>query len=371
MAVEITSYDSKKDYEKYKDISKRFVIGSSFGATCSVITYGALISELWIPDDKGDVKDVMLGLKDLDSYMVDCSNHGSIVGRSANRIQDASFDLDGVLYIVPANDGKNNLHGGDKSFQRVFWNGEVLPKADVDAFVKASGFENIAEADGDGVILTHMSPDGSDGFPGNLDATVVYAWLTDKTLLIMYKASTDKATIFAPTNHGYFNLGGHDAGFVGNNILTIDAEQITLKNDKNCPDGCAMFVEGTIFDFRNGAPVSNVLVLNHPQTAGSRGIDSNFCVDKEEGKYTKVAKLEDSRSSRVMEVYTDMPGIQVYAGNHLGGNLQKGDIPYEPYGAICLEAQMYPNAINVPAFSSPVIRPGKDYYHVCGYKFNW
>ncbi len=369
MSVVVSSYASVSAPEKYKDVSFKFTMDSSFGASCSVITYGALISELNIPDNNGDVKDVMLGLKDLDSYMVDCSNHGSIVGRSANRIEGASFELDGVLYNVPKNDGKNNLHGGDKSFQKVFWNGEVLKEEDVNAFVKASGFENIAEADGDGVILTHLSPNGSDGFPGNLNATVVYAWLKDRTLLIMYKANTDKATIFAPTNHAYFNLGGHNSGYIGENILTIDASRIALKGPNNCPDGSELLVEGTIFDFRNGAPVSNVLVTTHPQTCNSNGVDTNYCVNKDEGKYTKVASLKDSRSSRVMEVYTDMPGIQVYAGNHLGGNLQKGDIAYEPHGAICLEAQMYPNAINVPAFTSPVIRPGKDYYHVCGYRF--
>ncbi len=369
MGVIVSAYNSEKYPEQYKDISAKFTINSSFGASCSVITYGALITELNIPDDKGEVKDVVLGLKDLDSYMVDCSNHGSVVGRSANRIAGAKFELDGVQYEVPNNDGGNNLHGGNQSFQRVFWKGDVLKEDEVNAFVKASGFDSIADADGDGVILTHLSPDGSDGFPGNLEATVVYAWLKDRTLLIMYKANTDKATIFAPTNHAYFNLGGHDSGYVGENVLTIDADRISLKAANNCPDGSELLVKGTIFDFKEGAPVSNVLVTSHPQTCNSNGVDTNFCVDKEEGKYTKVASLKDNKSSRVMEVYTDMPGIQVYAGNHLGGNLQKGDIQYEPHGAICLEAQMFPNAINVPAFTSPVIRPGKDYYHVCGYRF--
>ena len=370
MSVKVCEYPSAKNPAKYNDLSKQFVMDSTFGASCSIITYGALISNLMIPDKDGNIADVMLGLKDLDSYLVDNSNHGSVVGRSANRIENARFEIDGKLYTIPANDGKNNLHGGDNSYQKVFWSGDVISEADVNALIKESGMEGFdSEADGDGVILNHVSPDGADGFPGNIDTTVVYAWLKNQTLLIMYKASTDKPTIFAPTNHAYFNLGGHDAGDVGENILTIDAEQVTLKGANNCPDGTAMFVKGTIFDFRSGAPVSQALNLMHPQTAGSRGIDQNFCVDKDEGKYTKIASLQDSRSSRVMEVFTDMPGIQIYAGNHLGGNLQKGDIPYKPYGGICLEAQMYPNAINVDAFTSPVIRPGEVKYHACGYRF--
>ena len=134
--------------------------------------------------------------------------------------------------------------------------------------------------------------------------------------------------------------------------------------------GTYIDVEGTIFDFRKGAPLKQVLTLDHDQTKGSLGVDQNFCVDREEGKFTLVATLEDDKSSRKMEVLTDMPGLQIYAGNHLGGNLQKGDIPYKQYGAVCLEAQMYPNAVNIPEFSTPIIKKGQTTYHACGYRFN-
>ena len=130
-----------------------------------------------------------------------------------------------------------------------------------------------------------------------------------------------------------------------------------------------MDVDGTIFDFRSGAPVKQALTLDNDQTRDAKGLDQNFCVDSEEGMYTVVARLEDNKSSRTMEVLTDMPGIQFYAGNPLGGNDQKGDIPYEPYGALCLEAQMYPNAVNIPGFTSPVIKAGEVTYHACGYRF--
>lgn len=348
---------------------KLFNMESDFGACCRIIEYGALITELHIPDKDGVTADIMLGLKDLDSYMADMSNHGSVVGRSANRIKGASYKINGVEYKAPLNDGNNNLHGGSPSYQNVFWEGKAISLEDADAFIGEMHIEGIAPAASEGVLLHYVSPDGACGFPGNLDTYVLYCWLKDRTLLIAYKGTSDQDTIFAPTNHAYFNLGGHDSGYIGNNILTVDAGKVTHKSDA-CPDGTYIDVEGTIFDFRKGAPVSQVLTLDNDQTRGSLGIDQNFCVDREEGKFTVVARLSDDRSSREMEVLTDMPGIQVYAGNHLGGNMQKGDIPYKQYGAICLEAQMYPNAVNIPSFTSPIIKKGQTTYHACGYRFN-
>lgn len=356
-------------YNGSKRSCKLFKLESDFGACCKVIEYGALITELLIPDKDGVTADIMLGLKDLDAYTADGSNHGSVVGRSANRIKGASYKINGVEYKAPLNDGNNNLHGGSPSYQNVFWEGEAISIEEANSFISEMHIEGIAPASSEGVLLHYVSPDGACGFPGNLDTYVLYCWLSDRTLLIAYKGTSDQDTIFAPTNHAYFNLGGHDSGYVGNNILTIDADKVTRKVDA-CPDGSYIDVEGTIFDFRKGAPVSQVLTLDNEQTKGSLGIDQNFCVDREEGKFTVVAKLSDDKSSREMEVLTDMPGIQIYAGNHLGGNMQKGDIPYKQYGAICLEAQMYPNAVNIPGFTTPIIKKGQTTYHACGYRFN-
>ena len=152
-------------------------------------------------------------------------------------------------------------------------------------------------------------------------------------------------------------------------ILQVTITDILVTISYNCPDGPYIDVEGTIFDFRNGAPVKQALTLDNDQTHDALGLDQNFCVGDGTGDYQKVAELRDNYSSRVMEVYTDMPGIQLYAGNHLGGNDQKGDIPYVKYGGLCLEAQMYPNAVNIPEFESPLIEAGVPKYHVCGYRF--
>lgn len=369
MSVLVREYPSSKDYDKYKDLSKEFVMTASDGKMAHLITYGALIEKLLIPDNNGDVADVILGMKDLDLYMNNGASHGSIVGRCANRIANASFVLDGVTYSLPKNDGDNNIHSGPVCFHNVFWNGDVISKADVEALIGESGIAGIPAVDGDGVIFTYTSPDGTSGFPGNLETTVVYVWLTDGTLFILYVGKTDKATVFAPTNHGYFNLGGHNSGALHEAIVTVNADKVTHKANNNCPDGEYIDVDGTIFDFRDGRALKQVLVLDNDQTKNALGVDQNFCINGADDSYKFASRMEDCRSSRVMEVYTDMPGVQLYAGNHLGGDDQKGDIPYAPYGALCMEAQMYPNAVNIDSFPSAILRPGEVGYHCCGYRF--
>lgn len=363
-------YLSKSNPKEYEGKSYSFTLTSPSGYEAKILTYGALIRELNIADENGDVADVMLGLKGLDEYMASGSNHGSVVGRSANRIKGACFELNGTKYEIPQNDGKNNLHGGNPSYQNVFWEGKVLSNEEADAFLENSAIVGIPDAYGEGLLLSYTSPDKACGFPGNLKTEVLYAWTLDDTLLIVYKGQSDADTIFAPTNHSYFNLAGHNSGSVEESLLMINSDCVTVKDSENCPTGEIMNVEGTIFDFKEMTFLSQALNEDDPQTATSRGIDQNFCLDTEAGAYDFAACLVEPNSSRSMEVYTDMPGLQVYCGNHLGGTDQKGDIPYEQYGAVCLEAQMYPNAINIPTFASPVIKKGEIKYHVCGYKFD-
>lgn len=369
MSVRVIDYPSVKEPEKYRGKSKKYVITSSEGLEVAILNYGGIIQSLMIPDSKGNMADIVLGNKDLDAYMLSCANHGALVGRSANRIAGAKFSINGIEYQVPDNDGGNNLHGGAGSYQKLFWDACVISAEEADKMVAESGIKGIDSIDGDAVLLSCVSPDGTDGFPGNLETEVLYAWTEDATLLILYKGTSDKDTIFAPTNHAYFNLAGHNAGSVKDNILVINADQVTVKAANNCPDGKLMDVENTIFDFREGDKVAKVLNEDDPQTCNSRGIDQNFCLNVEPDKFSFVASLVEPKSTRCMEVYTDLPGMQVYAGNHLCGDDQKGDICYKQYGAICLEAQMYPNAVNVPEFDSPIIKAGETKYHACGYKF--
>lgn len=389
MSIQINEYLSQANPEKYKGISNEYILTSSSGNVAHILNYGALISKLWIKDKNGNLDDVMLGLKGLDEYMASGSNHGSVVGRSANRIKGARFEINGTEYKIPLNDGENNLHSGSPAFQNVFWEGAVLKSADASEYIKSSGIRGLSENDGEALLLSYVSPDGACGFPGNLETEVLYAWLKDNTLFIMYRAVSDKDTVFGPTNHSYFNIAGHNSGSVAGQKVAINSDYVTYKDDTNCPNGELMKVEGTIFDFRNECDVVKVLTLDDPQTKGSLGIDQNYCLNpsnsyeeapvrtKEEVLSQKstnsmnfAGTIYDEKSGRRMDILTDMPGMHVYAGNHLGGNDQKGDIPYKQYGGICFEAQMYPNAVNEPKFATSVIKANDIIYHACGYRFN-
>ena len=374
MSVECEIFPSINEPGRYDKISYKYTITGRNGASAELINYGARIFRLNVPDNKdGKTADVVLGVKDLDDYLKDGANHGAVVGRSANRIGGAKFTLDGVTYELPVNDDPNNLHTGDKAFQFKFWEGRILDREEADSYIRASGLQGLCDDDSkrpysDAVLFSCKSEDGENGFPGNLDAEVLYAFLEDDTFLILYKGVSDKKTVFAPTNHAYFNLKGHNRGFIGNEILTVMSDQVTLKDDTNCPDGTYLDVEGTPFDFRNGAPVSQALDLSHPQIGFCKGLDQNFCLTNE-GRYEKIAVLQEQEASRTMEVWTDMPGIQFYAGNHLGGDDNKDNSSYRPYDALCLEAQMFPNSVNIPGFASSLIDAGEVKYHACGYRF--
>lgn len=374
MSVVSESFPSVEHPGRYDDRSRKFTIIGEGGLKAEVLTYGARIFKLCVPDRiTGEITDVVLGPKDLDGYLADPGNHGAVVGRSANRIEGASFSIDGTSYSLPRNDGYNNLHTGDKAFQFKFWDAEVLSYEDGEAYIKNSGIPGLCDDDlkmpyDESLLLSCISEDGENGFPGNLKTEVLYAFLKDGTLLILYKAVSDKKTIFAPTNHAYFNIEGHDHGTVKDQVLTILADQVTHKNEHNCPDGSFMDVEGTIFDYRNGALVSKCLDLNDPQTKNCKGVDQNFCLNNN-GRYELVARLEAPASSKGMEVWTDLPGMQIYAANHMESEDNKDGAVYRPYDALCLEAQLYPNAINIPEFKSPVIEPGEARFYACGYRF--
>ncbi|MBQ1246773.1 MAG: galactose-1-epimerase, partial [Clostridiales bacterium] len=231
--------------------AKQYTITIDGGYEASVITYGAVITDLIVPDKDGKPTDIMLGCKGLDEYMGNGANHGAVIGRSANRIKDASFVIDGVKYQIPKNEGENNLHSGNPGYQNVFWDAEILSEEEADEIILDSKIAGIPGCDGGAVLLSYTSPDGATGFPGNLDTKVLYCWLEDKTFLILYCGKTDKDTIFAPTNHAYFNLRGENAeGTVNNDLIMINSDKITIKDDMNVPTGELKDVEGTVFDCR-------------------------------------------------------------------------------------------------------------------------
>lgn len=373
MSIVFESFPSVKEPGKYDDISKKITVTGEGNLKAEILTYGARIYRLYVPNrTDGALADIVLGPADLDGYLCDGSNHGAVVGRSANRIAGAEFTIDGITYNLPQNDGTNNLHTGDKAYQNKFWDARVLSAEDAYAFAKDSGIKGLCDNDlklpaDDSLLLTCDSADGECGFPGNLKTDVLYYFSKDGTFTMIYKGVSDKKTVFAPTNHSYFNLKGHNNGYVGNQILKMDVDKVTLKVNR-CPDGQYIDVEGTPFDFREGAPVSKCNDLSYPQIEESSGIDQNFCL-KNNGRYALAATLDDESCGRGMETWTDMPGVQLYCGNHLGGDGFKDNASYKQYDALCVEAQMYPNAVNVPEFESPLIEPGIPCYHACGYRF--
>lgn len=374
MSVICEKYIKGLDGVDYDGLSYRYSIQGPGKLSAKVINYGARIQELNVPDSiTGEVADVMHGFDELKGYIYDGGNHGAVVGRCANRISGARFSIDGVEYNVMVNDGPNNLHTGNPAIQNLFWNSEVMPKAECDKFIKDSGIVGLCDSEeklsfDDGVLLTIVSPDGECGFPGNLTTSVLYTWLNDGTFIMIYKGVSDKATVFAPTNHAYFNIGGEGSGSIRNEILTVKSDEVLHKDQYNCPDGDIIKVEGTDFDFRNGAKLEQAIISEDPQIKNCLGLDSNFNL-KNEGRYECIALLEDDRTNRKMETWTDLPGIQFYTANHMHGDFYKNGHTYHPYDAVCCEAGMYPNAVNLPQFDSPVIKAGEVKYHACGYKF--
>ncbi len=369
MSITKTVFKSPANPGKYDDVSFLYRMEATDGSYADIASYGCRVVDLVVPDKDGNMTDVLLGFKDLDGYFADTCFHGAIVGRSANRIAGASCVISGVKCDLPVNDGPHNLHSGTPSFQDQFWDGKTVSAEEADAIIAESGIEGIEAVDSDALLLHYVSPDGATGFPGNLDTYILYAWLSDKTFFMLFKGTSDKDTIFAPTNHSYFNLNGHDSGYVGDHTIQLDADKVSLKDDFNCSDGRSMDVTGTDFDARAGVPLTQLIKSDDPQITMSKGIDSNFELSGYDGTFKKCASLEGDKSGIKMEVLTDLPGIQIYAANFLGGDLGKSDKPYNPNYAVCMEAQMFPNAVNIPEFLSPVIKANVTAYHATGYRF--
>lgn len=369
MSVIVTPFPSALHPEVAAGKSFSYKVVHSSGSTFSVINYGASITNIFVPDKNGQWKDVILGFSDLDAYLDSNSCHGAIVGRHANRIKDAAFSIGEIEYHVTKNDGLNNLHSGLHGFHNIFWQGSVLPKEPAQAMLQESHIDNPFELDGDAVLLTCVSPDQSNGFPGNLTTSVLYAWTTDQTLLILYRGESDKDTLFNPTNHAYFNIGGHDSGSVELHRLWIESNKVTNKDYENVPDGTYTDVRGTIFDFTVPNPLGPTMTSQHPQILSSLGIDQNYCLSTTVDAVRRVAQLSDPDSGIIMEVLTNSPGLQIYTGNHMD-YLGKGGVHYAPFGGVCLETQEYPNAINHSNFPSPILPAHKPRYYMTGFRYS-
>jgi len=325
------------------------------GITAKVINYGALLTELHVPDKSGKTADVVLGFDNVKQYETESPYFGCTTGRVANRIAKGKFTLDGKEYTLATNNAPNHLHGGAVGFNKKLW--KATP---------------VAGKDGPAVKFAYRSPDGEEGYPGNLDVEVTYTLTNDAELRIDYKATTDKATPINLTHHTYFNLAGQGNGTILNHELQVNADNYTPVDATMIPTGAIAKVEATPFDFRKPAKVGG-RIAQLPGDAATKdpgGYDLNYVLNSQIGKLAQAAVLRDPSSGRVMEIWTDEPGIQFYTGNFLDGTLTgKGGKVYQKNFGLCLETQHYPDAINQPKFPSTVLKPGETYTQTCTHKF--
>lgn len=313
--------------------------------------YGARIISVVLPDKNGKLGDIALGYDSAKEYLNDSTNFGAVVGRVANRIGGAQFTLNGTHYKLIPNDGNNTLHGGPKGFAHVVWK--------VSKHHKRSGSSSI--------ILTYRSHDGEQGFPGDLRVWVSYSILANNQLSVVMKAKAlNKATPVNLAQHTYWNLGGHNSGNILSNDLQIFASHITPVDSQLIPTGKFTPVKGTPYDFLQSHSIAST-IKGLPS-----GYDINYVLDasKERRKLKKAAVVQHKQSGRVMELFTNAPGVQFYTGNFLKDVKGKGGFVYQRYGALCLETQGFPDAVNHPNFPSQIITPGKHYAHYMLFKFS-
>jgi aldose 1-epimerase len=341
----------------YKDLkTDLYTIKNKNGIVMQVTNFGAKIVTLFVPDKEGNFKDIVFGYENIKDYLDGDKYFGAVVGRYANRIAGGKFVLDGTEYHIPTNDGgKNALHGGDSGFDDAVWTGEVLQTVN-----------------GEAVKLTLYSPDGDQGFPGNLYVEVLYT-LTDKNELIVdYSAVTDKPTVVNLSQHSYFNLHGQDSGPILNHELVINADNFTPVDKALIPTGEISPVAGTAFDFRTPRLIGERIASGEEQIVLGGGYDHNFILNKARaGELTFAASAYDILSGRFLEVLTTQPAIQFYTGNFLNGSeTGKGGVVYNYRSGFCLETQHYPDSPNHPDFPSTVLRPGEEYKQQTIFRFS-
>lgn len=329
---------------------ENIILKNANGTELEVISYGCRVRRLKTRDRNGNLADVVLGFDTLAEYMEKVNYQGAVVGRFANRIGNAEFTLDGKSYPLSKNDGRNTLHGGPNGFWNVIWD-----------------LENTADGDEPSVTFAYLSKDMEEGYPGNLKVRMTYTLTADDTVKLAYEAECDKRTPFNMTNHSYFNLSGDLSSDICDHVLALDVCGYTDGSDDLIPNGKLLPVEGSPLDFREGKPIGQDIACGDPTIVNCKGFDHTFALCGE--GFRKVGCLYCPRSGRGMEVYTDLPSIQLYTDNDPGDIVYKGGIKKIPHQSVCLETQMFPDSPNLPVFPSSILEPGKKYKTVTAYKF--
>jgi aldose 1-epimerase len=329
-----------------------FTLRNAGGMEARIAAYGGILVSLTAPDRAGRFADVVLGYDRLEEYLKNPPYFGAVIGRYANRIGGAKFQLNGKTYSLARNDGNNSLHGGVKGFDKVVWNAKV---------VNAPGSPELE--------LDYLSRDGEEGFPGNLAVRTVYRLSDENELRIDFTATTDAPTLCNLTGHSYFNLAGQ--GDVLAHEVYLNASRFTPANGGLIPTGELKSVEGTPFDFRKTTAVGARIHADDAQLKQAKGYDQNFVVDKPAGELGLHGRVHEPASGRVLEVLSTEPGVQLYTSNYLDGSITgKGGRAYPRFGALCLEPQHFPDSPNQPGFPPVVLLPGQTYRNTIIYKFS-
>lgn len=328
-----------------------FVLRNANNMEVCITNFGGRIVSVMVPDREGVMRDVVLGFDSIRDYITIPSDFGASIGRYANRINQGRFTLDGVEYVLPRNNYGHCLHGGPNGFQYQVYDARQTGPQELE--------------------LTYLSKDGEEGFPGNITCKVLMTLTDDNAIDICYEAETDQPTIVNMTNHSYFNLDG-DAGSNSDHLLTIDADYYTPVDSTFMTTGEIAPVEGTPMDFRTATPVgARIDDFDFVQLKNGNGYDHNWVLNTQRDITHKCVTLESPKTGIVLDVYTNEPGIQVYAGNFLDGTIMgKKGIVYNQRASVCLETQKYPDTPNKPDWPSAVLRPGEKYNSHCVFKFS-
>ena len=338
------------------DSIQLYTLRNRSGATVKVTNYGAIITQIIVPDRNGKLGDIALGYNQVSHYInaVDKPYFGAIVGRYGNRIAGGEFKLDGETYSLLKNNGPNHLHGGAIGFDKVVWT--------VDKYEQ-----------GKSLALSYLAKDKEEGYPGNLHLKVTYALREDNALVVDYWAETDKATPVNVTQHTYFNLKGEGNGDILGHELMLNADKYTPVDESLIPTGKMPTVKGTPFDFTKPKAIGRDIEKKNQQLEYGLGFDHNWVLNKggKDGQLTLAARVHEPTTGRMMEVHTTEPGIQFYCGNFLDGRLKgKSGKPYVLRGGFCLETQHFPDSPNQPNFPSTILKPGETHKSQTVFKFS-
>ena len=340
----VTTFGSTKDGAE----THLYVLENKNGVKAYLTDYGAALVRLFVPDKDGNLRDVVLGYDDAAGYERGDASFGATVGRNANRIGGAQLEIGGKVYKLEKNDNDNNLHSGTHYYNKRVW--EVKEQGD------------------DHVTFVLHSPDKDQGYPGALDMYVTYTLDEDNTLTIRYEAVPDQDTVINMTNHSYFNLNGHDSGTVLGHKVTVNADSFTPADQYSIPTGEIRSVEGTPMDFRAGRVLGDEIDADYEPLRFGMGYDHNWVL-KNEGRFDKVAEVVSEESGIAMEVYTDLPGVQIYTANFLDGESGKDGASYIKRSAVCLETQYFPDAVHHEDFRQPLCKKGEKYDTRTAYRF--